>query len=108
MGFESLPVFSEDDVVHVELKAAVNSGLISDDEFAFFDGIMQEFPEAWQEHFEPRFSEQMFAPTGKQLVAHGVVPGKQPEMMVTGVLLEEKIGELKEDGRHLAVMFRGA
>jgi len=99
--------FSADKIKHVELREAVKSGLVSDDEAAVIDGIMQLFPQAWKDYFDPRFSSQTFMPTGAQLKAHGIPASQQKGQVIQGALLTEKVGELKEQARHLAVMFNG-
>jgi hypothetical protein len=105
---EDRPVFQVEDVKSVELRQAIEAGLISDDEGAVIDGIMEIFPDAWKDHFEARFSEQSFAPDPRQSKAHGLTPTEGLKKEVKGVLLTEKVGALKEDARHIAVMFRGA
>ncbi len=100
--------FSQDKIKHVDLREAVKSGLISEDLGAVIDGVMQVFPEAWRHHFEPRFSGQTFMPTGGQLKAHGIPASQQSGQAVQGVLLTEKIGDLQEEARHIAVMFAGS
>jgi len=105
---QSLPEFTPDSINHVNLREATQSGLISEDEAAVIDGVMQIFPESWQEYFEPRFSDQQFAPTGAQLKAHGIPASQAGDKIIEGVLLTEKAGDLKEQARHLAVMFNGS
>lgn len=100
--------FTQDKIKHVGLREATRSGLLSDDEAAVIDGIMQIFPESWLEYFEPRFSAQEFAPTGAQLKAHGIAADQQKNKVVRGALLTEKTGALKEGARHIAVMFNGS
>jgi len=104
---QPLPEFKTADVKHVGLKQAVKKGLVTKDEAAIIDGIMEMFPQSWKDHFEPRFSEQQFAPTGAQLAAHGVPGSQQQQQVVEGALITEKVGELKEDANHVAVMFNG-
>lgn len=98
-------VFSVEDVQHTSVAEAVNNGSISLEEAAVIDGIMAELPEAWREHFEPRISKQQMAPTEEQRKAAGV--GKKEEAFVAGALIPEKMGELKTDAKHLAVLFDG-
>ncbi|MCK5602577.1 hypothetical protein KAR91_11925 [Candidatus Pacearchaeota archaeon] len=102
---QTLPEFSPERIQHVGLKEATQAGIIATDEAAVIDGVMQTFPESWRQHFEPRFSEQVFAPTEAQLKAHGVPAAQRGDKIIQGVLLEEQVGELKTDARHLAVMF---
>jgi hypothetical protein len=105
---EEYDVFRPEDVKHVGLKDAVKRGLVTTDEAAFIDGLMESFPESYREHFEPRFSEQRFKPTPEQLMAHKIPAKQGNDKVLHGVLLAEKIGELKTDAKHLAVMFKGA
>jgi len=99
--------FTRANIKHVGLKEAVEAGLVTEDEAAVIDGVQELFPEAWREHFEPRFSPQQFTPSTAQLKAHGIAPSRASEMAVQGVLLTDKVGELKTDARHVAVMFAG-
>jgi len=99
--------FDPDAIVHVGLKDAHTQGLISDDEASLIDGIMRDWPEAYKEHFEPRWSTQKMEPTEEQLKAHGFKKGEGGDQVLQGVLLTEAAGEMQTDARHLAVLFSG-
>ena len=98
-------IFDVKNIQHTSIAEGVKKGLITAEEAAIIEGIMQTFPEAWRDHFEPRISEQRLAPTEKQRIAAGV--GKNEQAFVAGALIPEKIGRLKMDARHLAVLFEG-
>ena len=102
---KALADFDPAKIQHVGVKEAAESGMITDDEAAVIDGVMEIFPESWRQHFEPRFSEQQFAPSAAQLKAHGIPASMRDAKIIEGVLLSDKVGELKTDARHLAVMF---
>ena len=106
---KNLPVFDAARVTHVGVRQAAEAGLISEDDAAVIDGIMQVFPEAWAPYFEARFSEQQFRPTEAQLLAHGVdIPTSQDGQVVLGALLTEDLQGLKDESKSIAVMFRGS
>ena len=107
-NLESQELFDSNSIKHVDLATAVERKYISKEEGVLIDGIMEVFPEAYRDHFEPRFSDQVFSPTVEQLAAHGVKPSEASKYEVTGVLLDQKMGKLKTDAKHLAVMFRNA
>ncbi len=102
---QDLPLFNPAQVEAVPLREALQSGLISEDEGAVIDGILQVFPEAWREHFMAAFSGQEFAPTSLQLQRHGVSPEEQQGQVVEGALLFKSVDGLKDDARRVAVMF---
>ena len=104
---EPLPEFHPDKIKHVGLKDAAESGIISTDEAAVIDGILQNFPEAYRAHFVPRFSKQKFAPTEAQLKAHGI-KAETVDQVIKGVLLSEDVQGLKDETRSVAVMFAGS
>lgn len=104
---QDLPVFDPRQVESVPLREAIQSGLVSEDEGAVIDGVLQVFPQAWREHFAAAFSSQQFAPTGAQLRMHGVPLEEQQRQVVQGALIFENVGDLKEDARRVAVMFGG-
>jgi len=99
-----LKTFAEEAIESYGIKEAVKLGLISPEEAVIIDGIMATFPETYRKHFDVRFSKQEFAPTKEQAKIAGV--GKPEGKKLAGVLLEEKIGELKTDAKHVAVLFR--
>jgi hypothetical protein len=92
----------------MELREAVESGLISEDEAAVIDGILATFPQAWLDHFSAEFSAQRFIPDKDMAKAHGLTPTQARAKEIRGVLLTKKVGKLKEEARHIAVMFNGA
>jgi len=107
-NLKSQAFFDKNEIKHVDLKTAVERKYITKDEGRLIDGIMEVFPDAYKEHFEPRFSDQEFMPTPEQLQAHGVKPSEAGKYEISGVLLDQKMGELKTDAKHLAVMFKNA
>jgi hypothetical protein len=97
--------FSEDAIKSVPLREATQSGLMSEDESAVIDGIRAIFPEAWNKYLDVRVSDQTFTPTPEQLKAHGIPGSQAGSNVVEGVLLTEKVGELKEEARNIIVLF---
>ena len=96
--------FDVSKIEHYSLHEAIERGLISAEEAAYIDGIMSTWPEAYREHFEVRISPQEFAATQEMKIRAGMPV--QGEAAVAGVLIPEKVGQLKEDAKHLAVIFK--
>ena len=104
---------------NVTLEQAVTDGLITQKEKDVIDAVLDIFPQAMEDpdgtrktlaegHFEPRFSDQQYAPTDDQFEAHKTPKGKKDKSYVAGALVSEKVGQLKKDTKHLAVMFKGS
>jgi hypothetical protein len=93
---------------HIGVDQAVETKRISKEEGEAIKAIINLFPQAWEKHFEPRFSDEQFSPTADQLVAHKVPKKDQGKAYVAGALISERIGELGKDTKHLGVMFKGS
>jgi len=105
---EEVEAFEPEKVVSYGVNEAVKRGLISKDEAAVINGLMAGFPDHWKKHFEPRISAQRFAPTEAQFAAHKIPKTERRGKIITGALIPERIGDLKEDAKHVAVMFEGS
>ncbi|MHC4371428.1 MAG: hypothetical protein ACYSW8_27760, partial [Planctomycetota bacterium] len=100
--------YAPEKVESVAMPEAIEKGLISQEEADVIQGLMEFFPEAWQEHFDVKFSGQEFRPTAEQLKAHGVPKSKADDMRIHGAVFTEKIGPMLEDARHVATLFKGS
>jgi hypothetical protein len=97
--------FAVDKIESVTLDEALEQGIIDQDEGDIISAVMESFPQAWQDHFVPEFTNQTFGPSDAQLKHHGVPRNTGKDQRINGVILTEKMGELQQDAKHIAVMF---
>jgi hypothetical protein len=101
--------FHSSRIVNEDLRNAVESGLLSTEEGAVYDGIMSIVGEkGWDKYFDVRISGQRFTPSKAQLKAHGIPESQAGLYQLEGVLLTEQAQQAaKTEAQNIAVIFQG-